>query len=189
MNKRHIKAIVALLLSAACSVSNAQPPGGPAEAPFMVQSDAFEDGGIVPSEFAATVSGGDNVQPGFTFSNVPAAAVSIAIIFHDLDVALNNGTEDVLHWLAWNIPAEAGGIPKGSLPEGSVTGTNLMQQNSYFGPGAPVGPRYHHYVFEFYVLDSILELDGSAGREALLDAMRGKVITKAAYVGRFRGGD
>jgi Raf kinase inhibitor-like YbhB/YbcL family protein len=122
-------------------------------------------------------------------SALPESAVSIAVIFHDLDVALNNGTEDVLHWVAWNIPASAGGIPEGSLPEGSVQGTNLMRTNAYVGPGAPAGERYHHYVFEFYALNQNLDLDPEAGREDLLAAMEGKVVAKAAYVGRYRGSE
>ena len=153
---------------------------------FMVQSNAFADGGVVPAKFAFR---GDNVQPDFSFSGLPETAVSVAIIFHDLDVALNGGTDDVLHWLAWNIPASAGGIPEGSLPDGSVSGTNLMGQTSYFGPGAPAGERYHHYVFEFYALSENLELESSAGRAELLEAMNGKVVAKAAYIGRYRGSE
>lgn len=152
----------------------------------IVRSAAFDDGGIVPEKFAFR---GENVQPDFSFSDVPDNAVSVAIIFHDLDVALNGGTDDVLHWLAWNVPASAGGIPEGSLPEGSVNGTNLMGQTNYFGPGAPVGERYHHYVFEFYFLTENLDLDSSAGRNELLAAMAGKVAAKAAYVGRYRGSE
>jgi len=70
-------------------------------------------------------------QPGFKFSNAPATAVSYAIIFHDLDVGLNNGTGDVLHWIVWNIPAAAAGIPEGSLPAGAVQGKNIAGQNAY----------------------------------------------------------
>jgi Raf kinase inhibitor-like YbhB/YbcL family protein len=113
--------------------------------------------------------------------------VSYAIIFHDLDVALQGGTNDVLHWIVWNIPAAAKGIPEGSLPAGSVTGRNIAGQNSYFGPGAPPGPRYHHYVFELYALSANLDLPNTAGRAELLAAMEGKIVAKAAYVGRFRG--
>lgn len=180
-----------LTLAAGCllSVSLAQAQRGPAVPPFMVESNAFEDGGIVPPKFVSSFAGGENVQPDFSFSNIPESAVSIAVIFHDIEVALNGGTEDVLHWLAWNIPADAGGLPEGSLPEGSVTGSNLMGQNTYFGPGAPATPRYHHYVFEFYALDSNLDLESTAGRDELLAAMQGKVVGKVAYVGRFRGGD
>ena len=92
--------------------------------PLLMQSRAFEDGGIVPQKY----TGRGGVQPDFTFSNAPEGTVSYAIIFHDLDVAIGGGTDDVLHWVAWNIPASANGIPEGKLPEGSVTGKNLMGQ-------------------------------------------------------------
>src|SRR5262245_15913616 len=157
--------------------------GPPRLAPLLMQSTAFEDGGIVPQKYA----GREGVQPGFTFSNAPDTTVSYAIIFHDLDVSLQGGTNDVLHWIAWNIPASAKGIPEGKLPEGSVTGKNIAGQNSYFGPGAPPGPRYHHYVFELYALSANLDLPNTAGRPELLAAMAGKIVAKAAYVGRFRG--
>ena len=152
--------------------------------PLLMETDAFPDGGIVPQKYA----GRGGVQPGFKFSNAPAGTVSYAIIFHDIDVALQNGTNDVLHWLAWNIPASANGIPEGKLPEGSVQGNNITGQPNYMGPGAPAGPRYHHYVFELYALNANLELPATATRDDLLKAMGGKVVAKAAYVGRFRGG-
>ena len=154
--------------------------------PLLIESNAFEDCGVVPAKFSGR---GDNVQPDFSFSGAPEDTVSYAIIFHDLDVALGGTTDDVLHWLAWNIPASAGGIPEGGLPEGSVQGTNLMGQTAYFGPGAPAGVRYHHYVFEFYALSENLDLPATAGREELLAALDGKVVAKAAYVGRFRGSE
>lgn len=152
--------------------------------PLLMQSDAFEDGGVVPAKYSGR---GDNVQPGFTFSNTPDTTVSYAIIFHDIDVALRGSSDDVLHWLVWNIPVAAGGIPEGGVPSGSVQGTNLMGQTTYFGPGAPAGPRYHHYVFELYALSENLDLPVTAGRPELLAAMQGKIVAKAAYVGRFRG--
>ena len=148
-----------------------------------MESDAFPDGGIVPQKYA----GRGGVQPGFKFTGAPATTVSYAIIFHDLDVALGGNTGDVLHWLTWNIPAAAGGIPEGKLPEGAVQGANVAGQNAYFGPGAPAGPRYHHYVFELYALSSTLDLPPTASRDDLLKAMAGKTVAKAAYVGRFKG--
>ena len=150
--------------------------------PLLMQTDAFPDGGIVPQKFA----GRGGVQPGFKFTGAPEGTVSYAIIFHDIDVALQGGTGDVLHWIAWNIPASAGGIPEGKLPEGSVQGANITGQNVYFGPGAPNGPRYHHYVFELYALNAMLDLPATAGRDELLKEMAGKTTAKAAYVGRYR---
>ena len=150
--------------------------------PLLMTTDAFPDGGIVPQKFA----GRGGVQPGFKFANAPEGTMSYAIIFHDIDVALQGGTGDVLHWLAWNIPASAGGIPEGKLPEGSVQGNNLTGQPVYMGPGAPNGPRYHHYVFELYALNANLDLPATASRDDLLKAMAGKTTAKAAYVGRYR---
>lgn len=154
--------------------------------PLLVESNAFPDGGVVPEKY---VFAGGKVQPDFKLSNAPDGTVSYAIIFHDIDVALAGGTDDVLHWLAWNIPATGATtqIPEGSLPEGSVVGKNITGQNNYMGPGAPPGPRYHHYVFEFYALNSKLDLPDTATRADLLEAMKGKVVAKSAYVGRFRG--
>jgi Raf kinase inhibitor-like YbhB/YbcL family protein len=153
--------------------------------PLLMETDAFADGGIVPQKYA----GRGGVQPGFKISNAPAGTVAYAIIFHDIDVALQGGTGDVLHWMAWNIPAAGNGIPEGSLPAGSVQGNNLTGQPVYMGPGAPAGPRYHHYVFELYALNATLDLPAAASRDDLLKAMQGKTVAKAAYVGRFRQGE
>jgi Raf kinase inhibitor-like YbhB/YbcL family protein len=157
--------------------------GGFRLVPLLIESSAFPDGGIVPDKYSFR---GGNTQPGFRISNAPPETQSFAIILHDIDVAIG-GPDDVLHWVAFNIPGTATDIPEGKLPEGSVTGKNMRGDNSYMGPGAPPGPRYHHYVFEFYALNSKLDLPATASRAELLAAMKGKVIAKAAYVGRFRG--
>lgn len=148
---------------------------------MIVTSDAFDDGGIIPLKYT---SHGENVQPGFEITGTPENAETYAIIFHDIEVAIGGNTDDVLHWTAWNIPAE-GEIEEGMLPEGSEEGANIRGQNDYMGPGAPYPDRYHHYVFEFYALDTELDLESSAGRDELLEAMEGHVVAKAAYVGRY----
>ena len=151
--------------------------------PLMMETDAFEDGGIVPPKFGCF---GDNVQPGFKFRNVPDHARSLALIFHDIDVALDRSTEDGLHWAVWNIPPDSIGLPEGGLPPGAVLGRNVENRNAYLGPCAPPESRYHHYVFELFALDRALDLPPTAGRVELLQAMDGNVIAKAAYVGRYR---
>src|SRR6185312_14586391 len=105
-------------------IADAQRPaggGGFKLPPLLMETTAFPDGGIVPQKYA----GRGGVQPGFKFSNAPEGTVTYAIILHDMDVAIGGGTDDVLHWIAWNIPASANGIPEGKLPEGSVTGKNM----------------------------------------------------------------
>ena len=148
---------------------------------MIVTSKAFASGDVIPVKYT---SHGDNVQPDFTITGAPDNTVAYAVIFHDIEVAIG-GTGDVLHWLAWNIPSAE--IPEGSLPAGSVTGANMMRQNTYFGPGAPYADRYHHYVFEFYALSRELDIPATSSRDELIAALNepGVVIAKAAYVGRY----
>jgi Raf kinase inhibitor-like YbhB/YbcL family protein len=182
-------AVLVLAATGATAVAQQSAAGGSAPAgprwklvPLLVESKAFEDGGIVPLKYSFY---GTNTLPDFKLSNLPDGTQSIAIILHDLDVAPAFNSDDNLHWLAWNIPAivPVTQIEEGKLPEGSVNGRN---GRPYMGMGAPNGPRYHHYVFEFYALNSKLDLPVTGGRPELLEAMKGKVLAKAAYVGRFR---
>ncbi len=183
MMKRGLGLMLMAAALATASEASAQGRGGFSLPPLLMETTAFPDGGSIPAQYTGR---GANTQPGFTFRNAPESTVSYAIIFHDIDVAFGGNTDDVLHWMAWNIPASAGGIPEGSLPAGSVTGNNLRGQANYMGPGAPAGPRYHHYVFELYALNANLEIPQTATRAELLAAMQGKVVAKSAYVGRYR---
>jgi Raf kinase inhibitor-like YbhB/YbcL family protein len=168
-------AFVAMALSAThASAQGFQLPN------MQVTSSAFEDGGIIPIKYT---SHGDNVQPDFTITGAPENTVSFAIIFHDIEVAIGGNTDDVTHWVAFNIPSPT--IAEGSLPEGSVQGNNIRGQASFMGSGAPFADRYHHYVFEFYALSANLDLPQGASRADVMAAMQGKVVGKAAYVGRY----
>src|SRR4030095_4287952 len=105
--------------------------------------------------------------------------MSYAVSFRDIDVSLKGSTGDVLHWMAWNIPASANGWPEGKLPDGAVMGNNMTGKPVYMGPGAPPGPRYHHYVFELYALSATLDLPATAGRDELLAARAGETVHEA----------
>jgi phosphatidylethanolamine-binding protein (PEBP) family uncharacterized protein len=169
--------------------------GGPS---LMITSPSFPDGGEVPMKFAGR---GENKSPEFKFNWIqgmnpaerPATVQTYAIIFHDIENSTRGGTEDTLHWSIYNIPGTATGLPEGlpagALPDGSTPGPGIRggANGSYFGPGAPSSLRHHHYVFEFYALDSKLDFPaGPPTRAQLLAAMEGKIVGKAAYVGRFR---
>jgi Raf kinase inhibitor-like YbhB/YbcL family protein len=147
---------------------------------MRVSSKAFEDGAIIPIKFT---SHGDNVQPDFTITGAPPETVAYAVIMHDMEVALRGSTDDVTHWVAFNIPSP--NIPEGSLPEGSVYGANITGQPTYMGSGAPLPTRYHHYVWEWYALNAKLDLQTGASRADVMAAMQGKVIGKAALVGKY----
>ena len=143
---------------------------------------------------------GDNKSPAFEFhwstANTPSAPPeglqTYAVIFHDIENSTNRGTTDTLHWSAFNIPGTATGLPEGLGPAICRMARATVPASwraapipvRYFGPGAGPGP-FHHYVFEFYALDTKLDLPATTTRDELLKAMEGHVIGKAAYVGRF----
>ena len=147
---------------------------------MQIRSEAFADGGVVPARFS---SYGENVQPDFTIIGAPADTVAYAVILHDIEVAIDKNGTDVTHWVAYDIPSAQ--IPEGKLPTGSVNGKNVAQQTKYMGMGAPLPDRFHHYVFEFYALNAKLGLPEGATRAEVMKAMEGKIVGKAAYVGRF----
>ena len=118
---------------------------------------------------------------------------SFVLVFHDADTLVNNSTDDLLHWMLWNIPATATGLaegaPKGSqLPDGSyqISATGPM----YRGPGAAANGPFHHYVFELYALDTKLDVhpsgDAFETRANVLKAIQGHILAKAVYGGLFR---
>ena len=144
---------------------------------------------------------GENKSPAFEFhwnlgtnpGTAPDTLQSYAVILHDIENSTNRTTVDTLHWAAHNIPGTAMGIPEGlpggELPDGTKNGPGIARGGgpvAYFGPGAGPGP-FHHYVYEFYALDTKLALPATPTRDDLMKAMDGHVIGKAAYVGRFHG--
>jgi Raf kinase inhibitor-like YbhB/YbcL family protein len=197
--------VPSILTLASGALLLAQQPGGakgpgrgkgPAGPVFSVTSTAFPDGGEVPLKYSFY---GENKSPEFTFhwttgetpAAAPASLQSYAVIFHDIENATAKGPTDTLHWSAFNIPGTAKGLPEGlgtgDLPDGTRNGPGIAAGRgtpAYFGPGAGPGP-FHHYVFEFYALDTKIDLPAKTTREDLMKAMEGHVIGKAAYVGRF----
>lgn len=149
---------------------------------------AFEDGGVIPNKF--TQADANPVSPKLEWTNVPPNTVSFVLHMHDPDVALQKKTDDMLHWMLFNIPGDAKslaeGIPTGSQPsDGSVQIKNGGGVIGYRGPGAPaVGP-YHHYTFELFALDAKIDLGPDATRADVMKAIDGHILGKGVLTGRF----
>jgi Raf kinase inhibitor-like YbhB/YbcL family protein len=166
---------------------------GPQTPPLLLTSTAWEDGGVIPNKFTQAAEGGMAVSPELKWSQVPMGTQSFVLLVHDPEPVLNKGSKmDITHWLIWNIPGTATGLPEGvaqgELPDGSRQVS--LRSNAYMGMGAPAGP-YHHYTFELYALD--IKLDVPQGmpaqaadtRTAVVNAMDGHVLGKAILVARF----
>jgi phosphatidylethanolamine-binding protein (PEBP) family uncharacterized protein len=53
---------------------------------LSLTSPAFDDGGPIPLEHAATRIGGRNVSPGLSWSAPPAGTTELLLVVEDLDV-------------------------------------------------------------------------------------------------------
>jgi Raf kinase inhibitor-like YbhB/YbcL family protein len=139
---------------------------------------------------------GDETSPPLAWSEAPDGVQSFVLIVHDLDAAIGDGTDDLLHWLVWNIPGDVRALPAGIAPGDSVASLGGARQISatgpaYRGPGAPAAGPAHHYVFELYALDTTVAVTAAGAsplqtRAAVVDAMKGHVRGKAVYTGRFK---
>jgi len=172
-------------------------PAAAAGRPAMTLTiPGFPDGGQIPVRFSQAAEGaapGEGTSPAIDWADPPEGTQSFVFHMHDMDVARNKTTDDQAHWLVWNIPPTATGLPEGvprgsRRPDGSyqISATGAM----YRGPGAPAtGPR-HHYVFELFALDTTLGVQPAADafetRATVLKAMQGHVLAKAVYGGVFR---
>lgn len=172
----------------------AQP--GPGFARMDITIPGYPDGGEIPVQFsqaAPDAEPGGGTSPEISWSGAPEGTESFVVHFRDMNFVRNGTTEDQLHWLVWNIPGDSTGLPEGveagnPLPDGSyqVSATGPV----YRGPGAPAQGPFHHYVFEIYVLDTLLDIepqeDAFETRAQVLEAIDGHVIGKGVYVGLFR---
>jgi len=73
---------------------------------------------------------------------------------------------------------------KAELPDGARQLNNVAGRAGYLGPCPPPSAS-HHYTFELYALDQMLDIPATASRADLLKAMDGHVLTKAMYIGMF----
>ena len=172
-------------------------PAPAAAAPQMTLSiPSFPDGGQFPVKYSQAADGvapGEGVSPAMTWANVPAGTRSFVLHMHDLDVVHNKTVDDQVHWVVWNIPGTATGLPEG-VPKGAQLADGSYQISAtgqmYRGPGAAATGPLHHYVFEVFALDTVLDVKPSADawdtRANVMKAMNGHILGKAVYGGLFK---
>ncbi len=188
--------VVSLAAQAPGSGAVSQAPAAPPAPAMVLTVSGFPDGGPIPVRFSQAAPGaapGEGTSPALSWVNVPAGTQSFVVNMRDLDVARNRTTEDQAHWVVWNIPASATGLPEG-VPRGSQRPDGSYQISAtgpvYRGPGAPATGPFHHYMFELYALDTRLEVmptsDAFETRANVMRGMQGHVLGKAVYGGLFR---
>lgn len=144
---------------------------------LKLRSSAFENHKRIPEQHTGD---GDDVAPALEWSGVPDGTKSFAVVVHDPDAPLVDG---FTHWVAYNIPGDATGLPEGG---GEATaGENSFGNQGYNGPAPPPGHGPHHYFFWVYALDDDLGLDPGLDRRSLLERIEDHVIEQARLVGTY----
>ena len=128
-------------------------------------------------------------------SNLPAGTVQLAMICDDPKVVeIGMMPEPFVHWVVYNIPASASGLPSGmpadaqvSLAglEGTINGLNGTRRTGYFGPRPPANGQLHAYHFRVYARDSDLGLEAGLNKAQLLEAIDGHVLATGMLMGHY----
>ena len=115
---------------------------------MTLTSSAWPDGGQIPAKYTQA---GDECRRRSRGATRRTASSSFVLIVHDVDAAIGNGTDDMLHWMLWNIPGDGDRVhervPHGSqLPDGtrqiSATGPYYRGPAALaVGSGAPLRVR------------------------------------------------
>ena len=187
MKRRLVSSACFLLASMAFEV-------GAQDAPetISVTSSAFDHHGMVPESNSAY---GENVSIDLTWADLPEGTQQLALICDDPKVVeIGMMEQPFVHWVMYNIPASASGLPAG-LPsdatlemeglEGAVNGLNGLRRPGYFGPRPPANGQLHAYHFRVYALDDALNLEPGLGKAELLDAMNGHVLATGMLMGHY----
>ena len=153
---------------------------------MIITSTAFSDHGAIPRTY--TCEGGD-VSPPLAWSGVPATARSLALIVDDPDAPDPKAPKMTwVHWVLYDIPAGATGLPEAvapaGLPAGTREGVNDWKRTGYGGPCPPIGR--HRYFFKLYALDALLGNLGPATKADVERAMKGHVLAEATLIGTYQ---
>ena len=157
---------------------------------ILVTSPTLRQGEPVP---IVHTPDGRNDSPALAWSNVPAGTKTFAVICEDPDAG---NPPPFVHWVVYNIPATANGLPA-ALPidgsplrgehAGTVQGLSGFRRAIYRGPAPPPG-KVHHYHFVVYALDTVIPTKADEPpltRAQLLEALKGHVTGQGELVATY----
>lgn len=140
---------------------------------FILSSPGIGEDGRLPVAFTGDGAG---VSPPLAWQGAPAGTKSFALIMDHLAP----GDEMKSYWVMWDIPTSMTSLPEDASEIGQV-GSGFRGETGYEPPHSK-GPGDKTYVLHLYALSTEPEPAGPAGRvsrEALLEAMDGKILGRA----------
>ena len=152
----------------------------------QLTSTAFGPGEAIPAIYTCD---GKDVSPPLQWSDCPAGTLSLALIVDDPDAPDPAAPKMTwVHWILYNIPPDAAGLPEAviprDLPSGTLEGRNDWNRTGYGGPCPPIGR--HRYFHKLYALDCVLPELGLPGKSELEQAMAGHVLSEVQLMGTYQ---
>ncbi len=151
---------------------------------MQITSQAFENMKEIPIKYTCK---GANISPQLSFTDIPQAAKSLALIVDDPDAPDPNAPKMTwVHWVVYNIPPNVLQFEEGikKLPDGAIIGINDWKKPEWGGPCPPIGR--HRYFFKLYALSEKLPKLNTPTKDELIKAMENKIISQAELIGTFQ---
>ncbi len=167
-------------------VHSVKPMKGGVTMSLTVASPVFSSNGEIPKHYTCD---GEDISPALQWSGLPEGTKSVALIVDDPDAPDPAAPKMTwVHWVLYNIPPDASGLPEGvrsqDLPGGTKEGLNDWKRTGYGGPCPPIGR--HRYFHKLYALDVVLPDLGKPTKKELEKAMEEHILSKAELVGTYQ---
>ncbi|SFN79707.1 YbhB/YbcL family Raf kinase inhibitor-like protein [Nitrosospira briensis] len=147
---------------------------------MFITSPVFHDRTNVPTLHTCN---GENISPALEFRELPAKTKSLVLIVED-----HNATPGPwIHWLVFNIPPTTTSVPAGHIPEGGTEGIANGGTHGYEGPCPKYFSGIHHYHFQLFALDTMLDLPPTADKTQVAASLQDHIIDSATLVGLCEG--
>lgn len=149
---------------------------------LQLRIDAFANEAPIPSRHTAD---GADFSPALAWSNAPLEAQAFALLVDDPDAPVGLW----VHWVAYDLPGSLRDLGEGQprtpeLPGGGRQGRNSWGRLGWSGPAPPPG-KPHRYYFKLAALAAPTGLPAGATAAQLSQAMAGKVLAEACWMGTY----
>ncbi|SDY34124.1 YbhB/YbcL family Raf kinase inhibitor-like protein [Nitrosomonas sp. Nm58] len=153
---------------------------------LTLTSPSFSHNGMIPASYTCD---SQDISPALLWSGIPDRTKSLVLIVDDPDAPDPAAPKMTwVHWVLYNIPPQANGLPENvaanELPTGTLQGINDWRRTGYGGPCPPIG--IHRYFHKLYALDTVLPDLKHPTKLELEKVMQGHIILHTELIGRYQ---
>jgi Raf kinase inhibitor-like YbhB/YbcL family protein len=154
-------------------------PGYPRQP--TIRSSAFADYGWLPLKYAANAAKMvtfDSISPPLAWTEPPQGTESVVLTMVDMETSSGGNPQSRLLWAVINLPPSTRLLAENTtrgrtamLPAGAFQLSFLT--NGYIGPLPGANLQAHHYLFELYTLNKMLDVPRDVTLDQLKTAIKG----------------